>query len=425
MPLSIVHALALVKLAAARCNHRAGKLDETRRDAIEQAAREVADGAHDGHFPLVVWQTGSGTQTNMNVNEVIANRASEIMGGKRGKKDPVHPNDHLNRSQSSNDTFPTAMHIAALIEIETRVLPSLARLVETLSDKAAAFADVVKVGRTHLMDATPITIGQELGGHAAQLAQARRAIEATLPVVRQIAIGATAVGTGLDAPPGWAGMMARELTALTGTELTVAENTFAAIAAHDALVQLHGALRVAAVAAMKIANDVRWLASGPRCGIGELRLPALEPGSSIMPGKVNPTQCEALTMVCARVMGNDVTVGIAGSSGNFQLNVFKPVIAATLLESAGLFADAVASFETRCLRGLEVDRDRTHHHLERSLMLVTALAPRLGYDQAATVAKRALEEDATLKTIAVDRMGLLSDEEFDALVDPVKMAGVG
>lgn len=425
MPRAVVHALALVKLAAARCNHRAGALDEARRDAIEQAAREVADGAHDDHFPLVVWQTGSGTQTNMNVNEVIANRASEIMGGHRGAKEPVHPNDHVNRSQSSNDTFPTAMHIAVLSLVERRLLVSLEGLASTLSSQAAAFADVVKVGRTHLMDATPVTVGQELGSYAAQARAGAAAIRATLPRVRQIAIGATAVGTGLNAPPDWVRRMVSELSDLAGTTLLPADDKMAAIAAHDAMVELHGAFRVVAAALIKIANDVRWLASGPRCGIGELSLPALEPGSSIMPGKVNPTQCEALLMVCARVMGNDVTVGLAGSSGNFELNVFKPVIAATLLESGGLLADAVASFETRCVRGLEVRRDRAAEHLERSLMLVTALAPRIGYDDAAEVAKRALAEGETLRTVAVERMQLLSPGEFDALVDPAKMTGPG
>jgi len=421
MPLPIVHALALVKLAAARCNHRADRLDEARRHAIEQAAREVVEGRFDDHFPLVVWQTGSGTQTNMNVNEVIANRASELMGGKRGSKEPVHPNDHVNRSQSSNDTFPTAMHLAAIGAVEKAVLPALSALAAAFDERAETFADAVKVGRTHLMDATPITFEQVFGGHAAQVRGAQRAIEATLPRVRQIAIGATAVGTGLNAPPGWDQMMVEALAELAETKLDAVEHKVASIAAHDALVELHGAFRVTATALMKVANDLRWLASGPRCGIGELRLPALEPGSSIMPGKVNPTQCEALTMVCARVMGNDVTVGIAGSSGNFELNVFKPVIAATMLESATLLADAANSFRQRCVEGLEVNRERTAEHLERSLMLVTALAPRLGYDQAATIAKRALEEDATLKEVAVERMGLLSAEDFDELVDPARM----
>lgn len=423
MPEEVIHALALIKLAAARCNHATGNLDAERRDAIERAAREVVDGEHDDQFPLVVWQTGSGTQTNMNVNEVVANRASELMGGRRGAREPVHPNDHVNMSQSSNDVFPTAMHIAALWAVERRLVPSLKVLSTTLKQRGEANADVVKVGRTHLMDATPVTFGQVFGGYAAQVDQAVAAIEATLPRVRPVAIGATAVGTGLNAPDGWDDRMVETLTALSETQLAVAPDKRAAIAAHDALVELHGALRTAAAAEMKIANDVRWLASGPRCGIGELRLPALEPGSSIMPGKVNPTQCEALTMVCARVMGNDVTVSVAGSSGNFELNVFKPVIIATLLESARLLSDATRSFAERCVAGIEVDRDRASHHLERSLMLVTALAPHIGYDRAAQVAKRALDEGKTLRSVAVEEMGVVDGETFDRLVDPQAMTG--
>jgi fumarate hydratase class II len=359
----------------------------------------------------------------MNVNEVVANRASELMGGEWGKKSPVHPNDHVNMSQSSNDSFPTAMHLAALGAVEGGVIPALTELEKALVDRAETFDDVVKVGRTHLMDATPVTVGQVLGGHAAQARQALAAIEATLPRVKELAIGATAVGTGLNAPDDWAQVMSATLAELTETELEAAANPFAAIAAHDAMVELHGAFRVAAAALMKVANDLRWLASGPRCGIGELRLPALEPGSSIMPGKVNPTQCEALTMVCARVLGNDVTVGLAGASGNFELNVYKPVIIATLLESARLLADACRSFTKRCVAGLDVDRERIAQHLERSLMLVTALAPHIGYDEAAKVAKRALDEDRTLRDIAVDELGLISGERFDEVVDPAAMTG--
>ena len=423
MPLEMIHALALVKLAAARCNHASGKLSAERRQAIERAAREVADGEHDDHFPLVVWQTGSGTQTNMNVNEIVAHRTNELLGGARGAKAPVHPNDHVNMSQSSNDVFPTAMHIAALWAVERRLVPALRGLSDALNQGAEANADVVKVGRTHLMDATPVTFGQVFGGYAAQIDDAVAAIEATLVRVRRVAIGATAVGTGLNTPAEWDGQMVQTLSTLAETELAVATDKRAAIAAHDALVELHGALKTASVAAMKIANDVRWLASGPRCGIGEIRLPALEPGSSIMPGKVNPTQCEALTMVCARVMGNDVTVSIAGSSGNFELNVFKPVIIATLLESAHLLSDATRSFAERCVAGIEVDPERTRHHLERSLMLVTALAPHIGYDQAAKVAKRALDDGETLRHVAVEQMGLIDGEAFDRLVDPLAMTG--
>lgn len=423
MPPSIIVALATIKKAAARCNQRLDRLPRELADAIERAADEVIDRSLDEHFPLVVWQTGSGTQTNMNVNEVIANRAIELLGGEIGSRSPVHPNDHVNMSQSSNDVFPTAMSMAIVTAVEDQLLPVLADLTEGFAERARRFRDVVKIGRTHLMDATPLTVGDELESFVAQLEHARRAIGATLPAAREIPIGGTAVGTGLNAPSGWDTMMSRELSALTGKELVVASSKLAAQAAHDAIVSLHGAVRVAACALMKIANDVRWLASGPRGGLGELRIPENEPGSSIMPGKVNPTQCEALLMVCARVLGNDTTIGIAGASGDLQLNVFKPLIAATAIESIELLADAARSFDLRLVRGLELNEDSIRRHLERSLMLVTALAPHIGYDRAAEVAKRALREDKTLREVAV-AMGLCTEEAYEKLVDPARMANV-
>ncbi len=422
MPPAIVHALAVLKRAAARVHRAAGRFDASIAAAVERAAGEVAAGELDDHFPLVVWQTGSGTQTNMNVNEVIAGRANELLGGVRGGKSPVHPNDHVNLGQSSNDAFPTAMSIAATLVVEDRLLPALRALAAALITKAEAWADVVKLGRTHLMDATPLTAGQEAGAWASQVAAAADGVELVRPRLHELAIGATAVGTGLNAPAGFADGVIAELSALLGRTFTAAPDRFAAIAAHDALVAASGALRNAAVALMKIGNDVRLLGSGPRAGIGELILPANEPGSSIMPGKVNPTQVEALTMVCARVMGNDAAIAIGAMQGHLQLNVFKPLIAECFLESATLLADAVDSFRVNCIEGLEIDRRRTAELVERSLMLVTALAPRLGYDVAAKVAKLAHARGLTLREAARE-LEVLTDPELDALLRPETMLG--
>jgi fumarate hydratase class II len=369
---------------------------------------------------LVVWQTGSGTQTNMNVNEVIANRAIELAGGTLGSKLPVHPNDHVNLSQSTNDAFPTAMHIAAVCRIEDHLLPQVARLAATLDRKSRAFSEIIKLGRTHLQDATPLTLGQEISGWVAQLQQAGRAIESSLSPLREIALGGTAVGTGMSSHPQYAALVARKLSELTGRELVSAPNKFAALAAHDAVVGMSGALRQLAVACMKVANDVRWLASGPRAGIGELSIPENEPGSSIMPGKVNPTQCEALTMVCCQVMGNDAAIGFAGSQGNFELNVYKPVIAYNLMQSIELLADACRSFEQHCAAGIQPRLDVIAAHLASSLMLVTALAPELGYDAAAKIAAHAHKTGTTLREAALE-LGLLSGEAFDAIVRPEAM----
>ncbi len=388
-----------------------------------QAATEVIDGKLDDHFPLVPWQTGSGTQTNMNVNEVIANRAIEILGGTLGTRHPVHPNDHVNMSQSSNDTFPTAMSIAGVTVIEDVLLPALRGLGAALADRASRWSDVVKIGRTHLMDATPLTLGQELSGYVAQVTRSADKIEASLAHLRELAIGGTAVGTGLNAPEGWADAMTAEICALTGRRFVSAPNKFEALAAHDAIVGAHGAIKTAACALMKIANDIRWMGSGPRCGVGELELPANEPGSSIMPGKVNPTQAEALTMVCARVLGNDTTINVAGAMGNFELNVFKPVLILALLESARLLGDASASFRVRCVEGMQPDRARIAELVERSLMLVTALAPAIGYDKAAEVAKLAHHKRITLRQAAVDELRAISAEDFDAIVRPEAMLG--
>jgi fumarate hydratase class II len=421
-PREIIRALGILKKACALVNRELGLLPEDRARAIVQAADEVIEGRLDAHFPLSVWQTGSGTQTNMNANEVIANRAIEFLGGQLGSQKPVHPNDDVNRSQSSNDTFPTAMHIAAVEQIEGRLLPAVERLRDTLRAKAREFGDIVKIGRTHLQDAVPLTLGQEISGWASQLDRAVRQIRATLPGLHELALGGTAVGTGLNAPPGFGERAARAIEELTGRPFVSAPNKFEALAAHDALVGAHGALRALAGALTKIANDVRWLASGPRCGIGELRIPENEPGSSIMPGKVNPTQCEALTMVCAQVMGNDVAVGVGGASGNFELNVYKPLIIHNVLNSVRLLADACESFDRHCARGIEPDRERVRALVERSLMLVTALAPRLGYDRAAQIAKKAHAEGLTLKQAAV-ALGYLTAEEFDREVRPESMVG--
>ena len=422
MPVEIIRAFGFLKKAAAIVNHRLGNLDEPICELIVRAADEVIAGKLDEHFPLVVWQTGSGTQSNMNVNEVISNRAIEFAQGKRGSKDPVHPNDHVNRSQSSNDTFPTAMHIAAVIAIEDALLPKVRGLKKTLAKKAASFSDIVKIGRTHLQDATPITLGQEISGWVAQLEHALAAIETTLPQLYELALGGTAVGTGLNTVEGYAQDVAKTIAELTGKPFMSAPNKFASLAAHDAYVGTSGALKQLAVACMKIANDVRWLASGPRCGISEIRIPANEPGSSIMPGKVNPTQCEALTMVCVQVFGNDAAIGFAGSQGNFELNVYKPIMAYNLLQSVRLLGDACASFDERCAQGIQPNRETIEEKLHRSLMLVTALNPHIGYDRAAKVAKHAYEKGITLRESIVE-LGFLSGEEFDRAIRPAEMVG--
>ena len=420
MPDALLMALARIKRAAARGNAELGLLGAPLAEAIVQAADEVLAGAHPTAFPLSVWQTGSGTQTNMNLNEVLANRASELLGGGRGENRQVHPNDHVNRGQSSNDIFPTAMHVAACLGLNEALLPALDALHATVQSKAQAWADIVKIGRTHLQDATPLTLGQEASGWAAQLAHARRAIAQTLPPLYELAVGGTAVGTGLNTHPQFGERVAAALANETGLPFGVAANRFAALAAHDALVSAHGALKTLALALMKIANDVRWLASGPRCGLGELQLPENEPGSSIMPGKVNPTQCEALTMLCAQVMGNDVALSVGGASGHFELNVFKPLMAHNFLQSVRLLADGMRSFEHHCVRGIEPDRARIASLMAQSLMLVTALNPHIGYDNAARIAKHAHAQGCTLREAAL-ALGLLTAEQFDAWVRPDQM----
>ena len=419
-PRPLIGALGILKHAAAAVNAELGQLARDKAELIQRAAQEVIDGRLDEHFPLVVYQTGSGTQTNMNANEVIANRAIELAGGVLGSKQPVHPNDDVNRSQSSNDTFPTAMSIAAATEVVGRLLPAVTALRETLASKAEAFADIVKIGRTHLQDATPLTLGQELSGWVSQLDHALAHVRDALPHLHELAIGGTAVGTGLNAPAGYAERVSRRIAEMTGLPFVSAPSKFEALAAHDALVALSAALRGLAAALMKIANDVRWLASGPRSGLGEITLPANEPGSSIMPGKVNPTQCEALTMVCAAVFGYDATVGLAGSQGNFELNVYKPVIIHHVLKSIRLLADGCRSFELRCARGIEPDRAVIERHLRNSLMLVTALNPHIGYDKAAEIAKTAHKHGSTLREAAL-KLGYVSAEDFDRWVDPVSM----
>ncbi|MEM9458166.1 MAG: class II fumarate hydratase [Myxococcota bacterium] len=421
-PRPMIRALGLLKKAAALVNGDLEMLPADKVTLIAQAADEVIEGKLDDHFPLFVWQTGSGTQTNMNTNEVIANRAIELAGGELGSKTPVHPNDHVNRGQSSNDTFPTAMHIAAAEQVVHELLPSLGRLRDALHAKAEAFAEVVKIGRTHLQDATPVTLGQELSGHVAQLDHARAAVEAVLPQIYELALGGTAVGTGLNTHPEYAVRSATRIAELTGLPFITAPNKFAALAAHDGLVLLHGAFKMLAGALHKIANDVRWLASGPRCGIGEIEIPQNEPGSSIMPGKVNPTQCEALTMVCAQVMGNDVAVNVAGMSGNFELNVYKPVMIHNVLHSSRILTDSMDNFRRFCAEGIEPNREQIVHNLQNSLMLVTALNPHIGYDNAAKIAKKAYTEGTTLKEAALS-LGLLTAEQFDQWVDPTKMVG--
>ena len=422
MPPELITALVLVKKAAAQVNAELGELDPAIAEAVAAAADEILGGALMDQFPLSLWQTGSGTQTNMNANEVLAGRANELLGAGRGGKSPVHPNDHVNRGQSSNDTIPTAMHVAAATAAHAALLPSLERLQASLEAKAEAFASIVKIGRTHTQDATPITLGQEFSGYAAQVASSRRRIAMALDELWPLAQGGTAVGTGLNAHPEFAGRVAARISEATGLPFTSAPNKFEALAAHDALVFLHGSLDAAAAALFKIANDVRLLASGPRSGLGELILPENEPGSSIMPGKVNPTQAEALTMVCARVFGNQTTVAFAGSQGHFELNVYKPVMADAVLQSIRLLADAADSFRRHCVEGIVADESRIRDLLGRSLMLVTALAPRIGYDKAAAVAKAAHRNGTTLREEAV-RLGHVSGEEFDALVRPQDMIG--
>ncbi len=420
MPAELVRALVQVKRAAATVNRELGALDAAIADAVVAAADEVLAGQHAEEFPLVVWQTGSGTQTNMNVNEVLANRASEILGGSRGAERRVHPNDHVNCSQSSNDVFPTAMHVAAYDALARGVAPALRALGATLVGKSRDFAAIVKIGRTHLQDATPLTLGQEFSGHAAQLDQAAAHIEAACPRLAGLAIGGTAVGTGLNAPAEFGERVAAELARLTGLPFVSAANKFEALAAHDALVNAHGTLRTAATALTKIANDVRWLASGPRSGIGEITIPENEPGSSIMPGKVNPTQCEAVLMLAAQVFGNDVAIGVAGASGNFELNVAKPVIIHAFLQSCRLLSDGARSFDRYCASGIEPDRARIADLVARSLMLVTALAPHIGYDKAAKIARKAHAEGTTLRAAAL-ALGYVTADEFDAWVRPEKM----
>ncbi|HXQ13873.1 MAG TPA: class II fumarate hydratase [Caulobacteraceae bacterium] len=423
-PLPVVRALGVVKRAAAEVNMALGKLDTNIGDAIVAAAQEVIDGKLDDHFPLAVWQTGSGTQSNMNANEVISNRAIEMLGGVMGSKSPVHPNDHVNMSQSSNDTYPTAMHIAAAEEIVRRLIPALQTLRDALDAKAKAWAHIIKIGRTHTQDATPLTLGQEVSGYVQQVANGIVRIEMTLPMLMQLAQGGTAVGTGLNAPVGFAEKVAAKIAEITGLPFTSAPNKFEALAAHDAMVFTHGALNTVAASLFKIANDIRLLGSGPRSGLGELSLPENEPGSSIMPGKVNPTQCEALTMVCTRVFGNEATMSFAGASGHFELNVYNPVMAYTLLQSILLLGDAAVSFTEHCVVGIEPRVDNIKAALDRSLMLVTALAPTIGYDAAAKIAKAALKNGATLREEAVGG-GYVTDAEFDAIVRPENMIGPG
>ena len=422
MPLEIVHGLGFVKQAAARVNARIGGLDPKIAEVVQQAAAEVARGDLDNQFPLVIWQTGSGTQSNMNANEVIAGRANEILTGKRGGKEPVHPNDHVNKSQSSNDSFPTAMHIAAARAVCTRLIPALQTMHARLADQASRWDSIVKIGRTHLQDATPLTLGQEFSGYAAQMADCIERVEGVLPRLFRLAQGGTAVGTGLNAPNGFAEEFAREVARLTQLPFTSAPNKFAELAAHDTLVELSGILNVIATALTKIANDIRLLGSGPRCGLGELKLPENEPGSSIMPGKVNPTQSEMLTMVAAQVAGNNVAVTIGGMQGHMELNVFKPLIGANVIRSINLLSVGMRSFTERMLDGTEPDQQRISEMMNRSLMLVTALAPEIGYDNAATIAKHAHKKGLTLKEAGLE-LGLVDEDTFDRVVKPEKMIG--
>jgi len=424
MPIAVIHALGIVKLAAAETNRDLGLLDRRRAAAIIRAAREVIEGKFDDHFPLVVWQTGSGTQTNMNLNEVIANRANELLGGELGAKKPVHPNDHVNMSQSSNDSFPTAMHIAAALRISGDLIPSLGELYRALRRKEKAFARIVKIGRTHTQDATPLTLGQEFSGYAAQVASGVARLRGGLKELYPLAQGGTAVGTGLNSKPKFARAFARHAAKITKLPFTSAANKFEALASNDAYVSAHGAINSIATALFKIANDIRFLGSGPRSGLGELILPENEPGSSIMPGKVNPTQCEAMTMVCCQVFGNQTAITVAGSQGHFELNVYKPILAYCMIHSIQLLTDAARSFTEHCVDGIRADEKRIRELMERSLMLVTALAPKIGYDNAAKVAKSAHARGTTLKEEAM-RLGFVSADEFDRLVQPVKMTHPG
>ena len=421
-PRELIRALGILKKAAALTNKELGTLPADKADLIIKAADEVIEGKLDEHFPLVVWQTGSGTQTNMNSNEVISNRAIEIAGGEMGSKKPIHPNDDVNKAQSSNDTFPTAMHIAAVEEIHRKLIPMVTKLRDALAVKENEFKNIIKIGRTHLMDAVPLTLGQEFGGYVQMLSNGLDRINAALPRLYELALGGTAVGTGLNTHPQFAVKSAEHIAKLTGKKFVTAPNKFEALATHDALVEFSGVLKTLAASLMKIANDVRWLGSGPRCGLGELNLPENEPGSSIMPGKVNPTQSEALTMVCAQVFGNDVAVNFGGAMGNFELNVFKPVIIFNVLNSIRLISDACESFTDNCVVGIEANTVNIKKHLENSLMLVTALNPHIGYDNAAKVAKKAHKENKTLKEVAVE-LGLLTAEKFDEVVRPEKMVG--
>ncbi len=421
-PRELIRAFGILKKAAAIVNKELGILPAEKSDLIVKAADEVIEGKLDEHFPLVVWQTGSGTQTNMNVNEVISNRAIELAGGEMGSKKPIHPNDDVNKAQSSNDTFPTAMHIAAVEEIHRRLIPMAAKLKDALEQKADEFKGIIKIGRTHLMDATPLTLGQEFSGYVQQMKNGLERIEASLPHLYELALGGTAVGTGLNTHPQFAEKAAEKIAELTGKPFVSARNKFEALAAHDALVEFHGVLKTLAASLMKIANDIRWLGSGPRSGIGELLLPENEPGSSIMPGKVNPTQCEAMTMVCAQVMGNDVAVNFGGAMGNFELNVFKPVIIYNVLQSIRLLSDACESFTDHCVDGIAANEVNIKKHVQNSLMLVTSLNPHIGYDNAAKVAKKAHKENKTLKEAAIE-LGLLTAEKFDEVVRPEKMIG--
>lgn len=420
MPAPMIRALGIIKRSAARVNKSIGNLEPQLADAIEQAAGEVAEGKWNDHFPLSVWQTGSGTQSNMNTNEVVSNRAIQILGGVVGSKDPVHPNDHVNRSQSSNDTFPTAMHIAAAEEMHHRLLPALQTLRNALNDKAEAFKDIIKIGRTHLQDATPLTLGQEFSGYVAQLDLGMQRVNEGLAYLYYLAQGGTAVGTGINAKPGFDVAFAEDVANYTGLPFKTAPNKFEALAAHDAYVSAHGALNTLAASLNKIANDIRMLGSGPRCGFGEISLPENEPGSSIMPGKVNPTQCEAMTMVCAQVMGNNVAISMGGAQGHFELNVFKPMMAYNMLQSIRIMADACVSFTDKCVVGIKANEDRITELMEKSLMLVTALAPTIGYDNATLVAKTAHKNGTTLKEEAV-KLGFVTAEEFDKAVVPADM----
>ena len=422
MPRELIRGMGILKKASALVNAELGLLPESIKDLIAKAADEVIDGKLDDHFPLRVWQTGSGTQSNMNSNEVIANRGIELAGGVIGSKDPVHPNDHVNMGQSSNDTFPTAMHIAAVESIREALIPSLVSLTKSFRNKSTEFKDIIKIGRTHLMDATPLTLGQEFSGYTTQLEYALDRINGCMPRMYQIALGGTAVGTGLNSHSDFPEKVAKQIADITGCPFVTAPNKFESLAAHDAIVEASGVLKTIACSLMKIANDIRWLGSGPRCGIGEIILPANEPGSSIMPGKVNPTQSEAMTMVAAQVIGNDTAINVGGSSGNFELNVFKPVMIYNLLQSIRLLADSCRSFNDHCVAGIEPNKTQIEKHLNGSLMLVTALNPHIGYDNAAKVAKKAYQENTTLKESAV-ALGLLTDEEFDEKVRPEKMTG--